>query len=44
MIAIARGHHHNQNAIAVHKTSLGWTLIGWVGSLVWAPTVVSKAE
>ncbi|MEF9443986.1 superinfection immunity protein [Burkholderia sp. 1B3(2022)] len=43
IIAIVRG-HHNQNAIAALNTCLGWTLVGWVGSLVWALTVVSKAE
>ncbi|MCA8255863.1 superinfection immunity protein [Burkholderia sp. AU31624] len=43
IIAIVRG-HHNQNAIAVLNTCLGWTLVGWVASLVWALTVVSKVE
>nr|WP_249199802.1 superinfection immunity protein [Burkholderia multivorans] len=43
IIAIARG-HHNQNAIAALNTCLGWTILGWVLSLVWSLTVVEKSE
>lgn len=37
--------HPNQNAIFVLNLLLGWTLIGWIASLVWActatkPTIV----
>lgn len=43
IIAIARK-HHNQNAIAALNTCLGWTLIGWVASLVWALTFVKLEQ
>ena len=37
--------HHNKMAIAVLNVCLGWTLLGWVGALVWACTAVkSKAQ
>jgi hypothetical protein len=34
--------HHNADAIGVLNLLLGWTLIGWVVSLVWALTEVKK--
>jgi hypothetical protein len=34
-IASARGHHQTM-AIFVLNLFLGWTLLGWVGALVWA--------
>ena len=30
--------HHNRAAIMAFNLLLGWTLIGWVGALVWALT------
>lgn len=30
--------HRNASAIGVLNLFLGWTMIGWVGSLVWAFT------
>ena len=33
-------HHHNTAAIFVLNLFLGWTLLGWVGALVWACTTV----
>lgn len=30
--------HHNKIAIVVLNVFAGWTLIGWVGALVWALT------
>ena len=36
-IALARG-HHNCIPILVVNLSLGWTVLGWVGALVWAFT------
>ena len=30
--------HKNSSAIGVLNLLLGWTMIGWVGSLVWAFT------
>jgi len=41
-IASARK-HHNANAIFMTNLLLGWTVIGWVASLIWALTAV-KAE
>lgn len=37
MVAGARG-HYNATAIFVANLLLGWTLIGWAGSMVWAFT------
>lgn len=31
-----RREHPQKNAIGVLNFALGWTLIGWVGALVWA--------
>ena len=44
IVAFSRG-RHNKVAILVLNVFLGWTLLGWVISLVWAvsstkPTVV----
>lgn len=33
--------HHNAVAIIVLNILLGWTVLGWVGALVWACTAVS---
>jgi len=41
IVARVRG-HHNVNAIAVLNFFLGWTVLGWIGSLVWAFTAVRK--
>ena len=35
LIAVGRK-HHNTNAIFALNALLGWTLIGWVGALIWA--------
>jgi hypothetical protein len=37
VIALYR-HHSQRVAIAVLNVCLGWTLLGWVGALVWAFT------
>lgn len=37
-IAAYRMKHPNATAIAILNVCLGWTLIGWVGALVWAYT------
>jgi Superinfection immunity protein len=29
-------HKHNSLAIATTNTLLGWTIIGWIVSLIWA--------
>jgi hypothetical protein len=44
--------HHNSGAIFALNLLLGWTLLGWVGALVWAcmnpnaaqPTVIYMAQ
>jgi hypothetical protein len=36
-IALARG-HPNCVPILIVNLSLGWTLLGWVGALVWSLT------
>jgi ABC-type transport system involved in cytochrome c biogenesis permease component len=30
--------HHQQNAIFVLNFLLGWTVLGWIGAMVWAAT------
>lgn len=42
IVAMAR-HHHNGGAIFALNLLLGWTLIGWVASLVWALTATATA-
>ena len=42
LIAMSR-HHQNATAIVLLNFFLGWTLIGWVGSLVWSATAVRQA-
>lgn len=34
--------HHNTGAIVVLNFLLGWSVLGWVGSLVWACTAVRE--
>jgi hypothetical protein len=40
IIAVAR-HHHNALAIFLLNLFLGWTMLGWVGSLVWSVTATA---
>lgn len=40
-VASRRG-HPQANAIAVLTILLGWTLLGWVGALVWAFTAIPE--
>ena len=36
---VANGRHHrNRLAISILNTLAGWTVIGWIGALVWAAT------
>ncbi len=37
LVALRR-HHHQRMAIAALNFLLGWTLLGWVGALVWSLT------
>ena len=36
--------HHDQTAIFVMNLFLGWTFLGWVGSLIWSCTAVKQKE
>ncbi len=40
IVAVLRG-HRNVAAIVVINLFLGWTLVGWVGALVWAVIVTA---
>ena len=37
VVAFVR-HHHNQWAIFALNLLLGWTVLGWIGALVWSLT------
>lgn len=41
--AYSRG-HHNKDPIFILNIFLGWTLIGWVASLVWAFTANTQND
>ena len=30
--------HHNRTAILLVNLLLGWTVLGWIGALIWAST------
>jgi hypothetical protein len=34
----SRRYHNNQTAIFMCNLLLGWTFLGWVGSLIWSLT------
>jgi hypothetical protein len=34
--------HHQRNAIFVLNLLLGWTVIGWIGALIWAATATRE--
>lgn len=36
--------HHNTSAITVLNLLLGWTVLGWIISLVWAFTAVNTPQ
>jgi|SRR5262252_6603708 len=36
--------HHNRVAILLLNIFLGWTIVGWVGALVWAATDPSPSN
>lgn len=42
VIAFSRK-HHNRAAILGLNFLLGWTVLGWIGSFVWALTAVVEA-
>jgi RsiW-degrading membrane proteinase PrsW (M82 family) len=42
-IASQRGHPQT-NAIFMLNLFLGWTLLGWVGALVWAATAIKRDQ
>lgn len=37
-IVASQRQHHNRQAILVLNLLLGWTLLGWIGALIWALT------
>jgi hypothetical protein len=37
IVAFSRG-HKNSGAILILNLLLGWTMLGWVGALVWSAT------
>jgi hypothetical protein len=37
-VVAAKRRHNNEGAIVALNILLGWTVIGWVGALVWALT------
>ena len=41
IVAIARN-HPNKNAIAILDFLLGWSVIGWVGALIWAFSAIDR--
>jgi len=36
--------HHQRFAILVLNLFLGWTVLGWIGALVWSATAVVRPE
>ena len=42
IVALAR-HHRQSVAIFLVNFMLGWTLIGWIGSLIWSFTNPHRA-
>lgn len=36
--------HHNANAIFVTNLLLGWTVLGWIGALIWSLTAVNRTD
>ncbi len=43
IIAISR-RHHNVIAIVFLNLLLGWTILGWVGALVWSLTAIREPD
>jgi Superinfection immunity protein len=41
-LAAYERHHHDRLAIAVLNVLLGWSILGWIGALVWACTAVRR--
>lgn len=41
IIAVERK-HHQVYAIFALNTLLGWTVLGWIGALIWSLTAVRK--
>jgi Superinfection immunity protein len=41
VVAEARG-HQNTGLIFLTNLLLGWTILGWIGALVWAATAVER--
>lgn len=43
-IIAASRKHHNAAAIFILNLLLGWTVLGWIASLVWATTSVDRRK
>lgn len=43
IVAHWRG-HHNENAIVLLNTLLGWTGLGWIAALIWSTTNAPKGK
>lgn len=44
LLVAMRNERENTTAIGLLNLFLGWTLIGWVGALVWASTNAPKPK
>jgi len=36
--------HHNETAIILLNILLGWTVIGWLASLIWSATAIKRVD
>lgn len=43
LIALLRRHHQSA-AIAALNVLLGWTVLGWIGALIWSLTAVRRRD
>lgn len=43
-IVAKRKKHPHKDGIFTLNMLLGWTVIGWIGAMVWANTVPAKAK
>ena len=41
-IVASSRHHHQRSAIWVLNFFLGWTVLGWIGALIWASTATPE--
>jgi hypothetical protein len=43
IVAFSRN-HHNAAGICVLNIFLGWTVIGWIGALIWSLTAIQPSQ